>query len=819
MSALGPPLLYLLSAGLVLLAVRRWLLPMTPWAGLALLLLPAIFTGEALLTGRVYAPMDMVLETSPADAAAEELGLETSDAPRIAGDIPFQIVPWHHAVRQAWAAGDWPLWNPDLLAGDVLAAAAQPAPWHPVNLLALLLPLDLSLSFLASLFVFAAGTGAFVFARDLGCRELAALVAAAAWGWSSFVVFWLLWPLGLTVAGFLWVLAAVRRLSRQPSVGNTLFLGATFLWILLAGHPESVLHIVAAGAVYGLFELASHALAAPDAATCRRRVLRAVGGALVAGLLALSAAAVFLLPHLEALPQTEQYEGRRLHFAQEDHSIPLRHAFGRLRASLVPFVHGVPWEPEGAAEGAPFFVPPSSAYLGSVLFVPILFGLWRHPWRGRWLLAAFAAVGTLAGASFPGVTHALAALPLFELGIHKRWVFVGAGSLALLAALGAEAWARDVERGTSRSTRRPVLGLLAAVVAVLVGLLLRSWPGMLRTGLEPDFLLPRTVVFFALTLAAGLALAFAPRLRRVSRPAAGLGLLLLILAVQRAHEAGDRYPALERQAVYPRPAILDRLPESPEPSRIVAVGDLLPPNLAGVYGLADVRGYEPMALRRFVETYPLWAERQVYFNRVTDLERPFLSFLGVRHALAPATTDPPPGWRGLAAEGDVRWLENERALPLAFLPAVVHLDPSFPELRRGMATATDFGAEAWIRRARPGPATTETNAAGRVEVRAEGTGYRLEVDLAEPGWIVTSIPDWKGWRVVEMDGDLRREQPTATANHAFVAFRSDSGRRTFLVRYLPRSFVLGGALSLTTLVATALFLAWSSRRRGATYSP
>jgi len=32
------------------------------------------------------------------------------------------MIPWNQAVRHALAQGEWPLWNPLILWGDVLAA-------------------------------------------------------------------------------------------------------------------------------------------------------------------------------------------------------------------------------------------------------------------------------------------------------------------------------------------------------------------------------------------------------------------------------------------------------------------------------------------------------------------------------------------------------------------------------------------------------------------------------------------------------------------------------------------------------------------------
>jgi hypothetical protein len=83
------------------------------------------------------------------------------------------------------------------------------------------------------------------------------------------------------------------------------------------------------------------------------------------------------------------------------------------------------------------------------------------------------------------------------------------------------------------------------------------------------------------------------------------------------------------------------------PERVVGVGQMLLPNSSALYELEDVRGYESMTLRALYETYPLWCVPQAaWYNRVDDLEKPFLSFLNVRYAIVPRGYRVPPGGPG-----------------------------------------------------------------------------------------------------------------------------------------------------------------------------
>ena len=74
-----------------------------------------------------------------------------------------------------------------------------------------------------------------------------------------------------------------------------------------------------------------------------------------------------------------------------------------------------------------------------------------------------------------------------------------------------------------------------------------------------------------------------------------------------------------------------------EPFRVVGRGLALPPEIGVFYGIEDPRGYEALTLDQFVTTWKLWCRRHgIWFNRVDDLTRPFLSFMNVRFAIQAA---------------------------------------------------------------------------------------------------------------------------------------------------------------------------------------
>ncbi|HEX4953823.1 MAG TPA: hypothetical protein VF017_10565 [Thermoanaerobaculia bacterium] len=784
---IATPLFYAAPAlGLCWLVSR--LLDRLSWrAALLLILLPLCFTGRALLTGKVYGPINLAYTGEPFAERAPELGVTPAYA-AVLHDLYSQIIPWQAAVRYAWSQGEWPLLNPFMLCGDVLAASAQPAPYYPPNLLALLLPLPMAPGYLATLSFFLTGLGLFLFARSVGCREEAAFLGAAAWAFSGAMVFWISWPLGATKVYLPWVFLAVRRVAKDPGPGSALLLTVVLTLAMLAGHPETVAHFVGLGLLYGVGEI----LARP-----RATWLPIAGWAVAGGTAALGLSAIFWLPFLDALLQTFQWLLRQSHTAHVSGAESLGDVLYRLLPNVVPFVHGFG---RFSASGAPqHFLPLATGFAGAVALPLALYGLVRSRWPGRWGIAALGLLGAAAGAKVPGIFDLLGALPPFHLALNDRLVMVGGFAVAVLAALGLEAWL---------AANRPAgLGRWAAASAVaLAGLVALLRPGLIERGLPPGFVLDQ-----ALLLLVPLALATLFLWVRPLRPAAVAALMALLL-LERAAEMGRYYPAVPVAAFYPPMRPLTHPFPAERPARIVAQHFGFVPNQATHYRLEDARGYQAIHHLRFFQLLPLWSSSD-WFTRVERLDSPFLSFLNVRHALVPRGQKPE-GWKFTARGGSLWLWRNPNALERAFLPRRVRIGDPEQERLAGMQAAKDFAEVAWVEPPPGAPEVPGTSAAPREEENGRGTlaveraglRLRLRADLDSKAWVVISNTAWRGWRAREGG----RELPLGIANHAFLGLELPAGHHEVELFFRPRSFDLGLGISALTLVLLGLagLLVW-----------
>ncbi|HEV7517562.1 MAG TPA: YfhO family protein [Thermoanaerobaculia bacterium] len=785
---------YLGTAAVAIWLARRFVLPIPGRVALFLALAPLLLTGRALVGAHLYAPADILYQSPPFSWRAPDFRIGTTQNPSL-GDVAYQSIAWKKATREAIRSGRLPLWNRFLLAGEPLLAVQQAAILHPATWIGCLLPLPQAWTYEMALRAFLALFCAYLFFADLGIGAGAALLGACGWAFSDWLVFYAGYSISPAAAPYPLLLLGLRRLAaalpgREARRAVVLTIAALLL-ILTSGHPESLLYAVTGGAIYFLFELAW--ASRRGAGDPRRGWQRPLNRALLAGALTLGLAAVQLLPFAEALPRTVEHYFRSSYFAHQKKSLPLPVSLHRTATSAIPYVYGV----AGKGRGEAGIVEPG-AYVGTVLLPLALLGLASRR-REKWPLLVAGALGFALFLRLAGVTDALDALPLFDIGVNDRLVFLAAFAIAGLAALGTE---RLHEEGGVR-----LFGLAAAGTAVvLTGLFLLLRPSMAEAGLTSSYIGGR----FALQIVPLLLTLAAVALLGRSRTRLAVVVCLALLLVQRGLEAGPVYPTLAADTLHPRLPAFDHIPPG-TPWRFTAIGYTLIPNLSAFYELEDVRGYEAMTFHPLFDTYPLWCQHQpVWFNRVDDASRPFLSFLNVRWALAAHGGNYPAGWQLVHEDGGGLLFENPRVLPRAFVPREVYREPD-PQreigVLRGIADYGARGVASTVPAGGPSRAWLVNGSATVRIARYDAQAMSLDVDAAAPALVATSTVAWPGWQL-RLDG---RPAPTVSYNHAFVGFLVPRGKHRAELTYLPGSFVWGAAVSLASLTL-GLFLLWRSRR-------
>jgi len=760
---------YLLAGAATLFVVSRILLRVDLRFAFVLVLLPLIFTGEALMRGAAYAPADIPLASAPLESHQGSRALEHVRSPALS-DVATLMIPWREAVRAAYARGEWPLWNPSILCGDILAAASEPAPYHPVRLLSMVLDPASGITFEASMTLLLAALAMFLMLRGRGFSDLSSLTGAVVWMFSDFLTFYLEYPMGSAVSMLPFLIFSIDALLTRELARGFFSLTAGFVLVILSGHPESTLHVVAIAAVYFLVRLL---YLRPD------RWLRRSALGILSGLGAVGICALFLLPFLEALPQTFEYSFRMEHETSARRSVDLNDAARRMAVTFFPSTFG-----DDRREVPHARYIPGSLWSGFAGILPLVLGLIAVIGDRRralpWIFVLSA--GLLAGSRFPVVMEALDLIPLFDIALNDRLIFLVPFALAVLSAIGISLLESGLERGRQ---------IVVAGLALYATSLLALAPFQLASGLSRQYVSSEIVnaLCFCVVAAFGVYM--------VKRTDSRVVLLISFLLFESAARRADFHPVVDRADFYPSVSLLRRIQNDPERARIVASEFNFVPNVSAMYGIDDARGFEGMTFGRLYETFELWSVHQpVWFNRVDDLSPAFLSMVNVRYAIVSDHFTKRNGWQVVARDGRSELLRNPRTLPRAFVPRNVRFERRDKSVK-AMHDVIDFSETSIIESDED--EGVHPNGPASVTVARNGSGYLLRVTSANPVWIIVSESAWAGWRASAGKANL----PLRFGNHAFLALEAPAGESEIDLRYAPRSFFVGLLLSGITL---AIFL-------------
>ncbi len=860
-------------------------------AALLLLLAGALFR-KALFGGEVLSAAGFLLKHPPwsADAPA---GVAPGN-PTLA-DQATQFQPWALIAQRQLDSGLPPLWNPFAACGQPLLANMQSALLSPFATWLHLLPFGAALLAIALSKLLLAGLGTALLARRLGCSAPASALAGLAFAFGGYQFLWLGHPHSSAAALLPLLLLLVERWQDEGARGWLPALWALAVAaLLLCGHPETALH---AGLAAGLWAVLRGA-----ARPARERLAR-LGGQAAWALAGAAVAGVQLVPFVEYLRLSEAYALRAgfgdLWHALPWRVLPLlalaaaglalawrtgrataraqqRGATGRalllaaalallgaaalalLDAAGLSPLYRLLWWPDAFGHplperGLPFDAPRAyvninGGYAGLVTlplaFVGALCAARRPALPAlRWLwLVAF-----VLGFEAPLLSHALGRLPLLDLALNYRFTLVVGLAGALLAGFGLDALARPATR------RRPLATALLLLAALAAGVALAPRVPLPRAALPepprvhgfpvegaPPATAPVQARWPALAAAAALLLAAGARRRAAALSPILPAAALLLLGADLYLFGRGFNPSAPAEQVLPPTRVTDWLRAEAGASRVWAVGDgLLPPETAGVYGLADVRGYDALGIDRYALFRALLAPprdgaRTPAPGEDLDLTHPLFGLLDVACVLALPDWAPPPGAalsRALDAGTCVTWRNNgwrARAFVagealdirpyLAAAPARPELSPAaaarLHALNVGRALAEEFRAARDPARClalegdatRAGPAGADFSGSVRA---LDSTPLRqlYEVQASAPGWLCVTDAFHPGW-TARVDG---RETGIIPAFFAFRAVPVPAGTSRVELHYEPASLRWGAALTAAGLLALALGT-WRARQ-------
>ncbi|HEX7290464.1 MAG TPA: hypothetical protein VF250_04975 [Conexibacter sp.] len=791
------------------------------WAALLLGGCVFAYLWPVLVGGRVLSPNAVLYVWPPWRASAP--GDLNDHLNTLLTDLPLVDFPWRVLVRRLLHEGTFPAWNPYALSGIPLYANPQTGLFSPFNLPLWILPLTYGLGVSAALKLLVGGFGAYLLARELRLSFLPGVLAGVAFAFSAVNITWLAHE---TLPGVVvmapWALWLVERILARGRPGSAIALAGVLAVALGGGHPSMQVHVLVVTAVYALVRAAC--LRGQQAGLGRALALVA-GGILAAALLM----AAMLLPEALSSRGTVGIAAR-----QQGELASSRVPFEAILTTIVPDRWGRPSAMEAPVTAANHAIMAANYnertfYAGTVALVLAFVGLLAPSGWRRKLPFAVVGLGALAVAlHVPGLIWLARNLPVLELVQPERLHFAFELSVALLAAFGLQA----VLDAPTALRRRIAVVAVAALCGIAVALAAgvdgtdvdrtidhfltgRSWE---REGV----LALTSVVWFLLFVLGAGALLLVARWRPAWRTGVAAAFVLLAAADAYHFVHGFQPMGPESSVIPPKTPALAYLERHRDDGRVMGLRPAMPPDSGLVYGLRDVRGYDPpQPTRRMLALWRLANPEQTSweplgYETVGLPQLQLLDVLGVRYVIAdpdtPFSRDAIPTLTPVHRGDDALVLESSTAVSRVFVPSVVRVTEGLAatgrtvveagfEARREVAVERDQrGVEAFAGVHGTAAVTDERN--DRVTLRAR---------LDRHGLVVLNDALMEGWRV-RVDG---REASPVYVNGVMRGVVVAPGEHEIVWRYAVPGLRLGAVVSAVTfaaLVAAAVVLAVRRRR-------
>jgi hypothetical protein len=644
--------------------------------------------------------------------------------------------------------GDLPLWNPNQGLGGPFLATLQTGVLYPPNWLHLSLPSQPTFVWLAFAHLALAATLAGALARNLGAGTIGSVTAGLLYAtslqlWSS------VWtpPTLYTAAWAPGVLLAVERAVARPGAGRAAALAAALGLQILVGWPYAVVMTALAATITGSASLLRALLRTrrvPFAA-----LATIVIGASAGGLLA----APQLLPSIELMRQSARAPGtledQTPHIKSEMYDVEIL-VRGLMR--------------QGVSGGVPGVASPVLAVLAVLL-----------AGCGRARAAVLLAVAALALAiSLPNHTPLYQwarQLPLLgDFRFPFRYRLISTLAIAVCAGIGIS---RIEQRGGQR-------GVIAATLIASIAVALQAWP---------------------------IALSFHQ--------------MANVFPIEQPRGSGGLFAALTTKADLPKQlAIVRRIEDMRSRSLWRSFATDKMGQSKGILALQDL---EPLSLSttsrimRFLERGDAGVDPQLetgvrptrgtpYSGSASIPDEPsraaLFDVMSVRFFIV---NSPPPWFDGrYRRDFEVRdapfLFENPYALPRAWRAVRAEAQPADPQaaLARLIDPVFDVHTTVLLDPLPPaianGIITKDADAMTQIE-RDEPEHITIRTRGASPAVLVLNDSLYPGWEAT-LDGV---ETPLLLANTAFRAVPVPAGEHVVEMRYRPRTFELGLALSGITI--------------------
>jgi Bacterial membrane protein YfhO len=417
----------------------------------ALIALALAFLSPALKDGQSFGGFDLDTSLTPLGSGVYSVTHAVTN-----GDAVSQMVAWNDLSWRFIHSGQFPLWNPFSALGMPQFLNFESSVLSLPDLVSYLVPVRFAFLVVVFVKLCLASTGAYYFARVLGCRPLSSTFAGVAFMFAGAFSSWLTWPLTDVLAWSGWIcafgLCCVRPTGKYRHMVG---LAVAVAFSIYGGFPEANVMLVLA--------LACLVVVAVLLVGLQRRsiplsgLVRASSGAVFGGLLA----APLWFPGLQVIS--------RSHRTAEGSYVGLP-----TRSMALLFSQGyynLPDGPNHLYQLPQFKYYEAVSYVGVIAVVLVIVAVgtsYRRPVvLGLTVALVFSIAMTYQPYGFHPLQSLVNSIPELKLIRFERMRTVTAFLVAMLAAVGLE----QVLHPSRASSTRRWFSVGAVAVAFIVGYL------------------------------------------------------------------------------------------------------------------------------------------------------------------------------------------------------------------------------------------------------------------------------------------------------------------------------------------------------------
>ena len=814
------------------------------------LLLAVLFFAPVLFGNTSLVPFDNLYRFPPWSAYAAQNGAAQAHN-TLLDDLVLENYAWKNFIRESLRAGEIPLWNPYIFAGQPFLAAGQNAALYPLGIVFYVLPLARAYAVFAMLHYWLAACTMYFLARVLGLRAFAGLVSGIIYAFGGFMVVSVVFPMVVSAAAWLPAILAFTELTlreqEKRATGNFKFARELFFAMcagiligvqFLAGHVEISYYILLVLALYAAWRIIGMNVSLRARTISWRGILRA--GLVMFGivLLGFALAAIQVLPLYELV--SANFRAGSVSFSDvAGWALPTR----QVLTFFMPDFFGNPthhayfdlytWTWQPAPQGTIFWgiknYVEAGAYIGILAMTFAVAGIFnaRSEIRNsKFFFMTLAVLSLLFAFGTPIYAILFYGLPGWnQLHTPFRWIFPWTLSMAFLAGLGIDYLSNHFSK-RAVTISAIALGVLGALVLFFVALSLamrESFANFAQAFVDAsDLAKPvfetgqafwsyqaRNVALFgAFVLLTGIVL-FCARANFKWRGVALWKPFAVWVLVADLFIAGiGFYPRADAKLAEFVPPAIQFLQQDKSLYRIATYDEpgqkVLNANSAMPFGIQDIRGYDSIIAKQYVEYMQLLAPQdELLYNRIAafynyqPLSSPLLNLLGVKYIVTTRPV-PNPGY-ALVYDDELKIYENKNVLPRAFFVNRARVFANRDELLNALPTL-DPTREVWLEQTAPDvPPDAITDTMPVIE-KYSGSEVIIKTKNAQPAYLVLTDTYFPGW-LAQIDG---QDAALFRADGNFRAVVVPSGEHTVRFKYSPVAFRVGSVLSLLAVITVML---------------